>query len=79
MSVAAAQRRRKMYGQLREARQAFLSEHGLGSGGAWTRQTHRIATDCSGLEAPIITAKDMGLAVEHLFPGLLGKKVFAFL
>ena len=49
-----------------DARDKFLQQQGL-TGGSWQTVTQHIATDCSGLEAPIAALDSLGLPYRHIW------------
>ena len=54
-----------------EARRKFLLEHRLNGGDLQTHE-HRVGTDCSGLEAPMVALKQMQFRVCHMFSSETG-------
>jgi site-specific DNA-cytosine methylase len=49
-----------------DARHKFLQQHQM-TGGSLQTVTHQIATDCSGLEAPIAALDSLGLSYRHIW------------
>lgn len=66
MSSSIASRRRQLQVRVWEARSNFCKENNIPELGDWRGKCHRIGTDCSGLEAPIMSMQMMGLQYEHL-------------
>ena len=61
MSSSIASRRRQLQVRVWEARSNFCKENNIPELGDWRGKCHRIGTDCSSLEAPIMSMQMMGL------------------